>query len=198
MAARNRPVPTIFGEDPEYSKVLTDKTEPLATAKTTAPDLAEPKKLEAAPPTKPERTVRDEGSPAATRMQAAAPKNKPVDATQVIVIKPAVRPLERQWAELAELEKANYQITMIIRLALQQTQKNTVIQPNHQALSDDEAGTGQAERAYATVTRGVIAALSESAGDLGTMSAARLARPQVQRAFVAELDKVIEKLKRKL
>lgn len=196
MAARNRPVPTIFGEDPEYSKVLSSGSEtPVSTSPPKSPKQEKPGSVR---PPKPKSERGSEGMPADPKTQPPAGEMLLADDPKVIVVRPAVKPLDRQWAELDELAASNYQIPMILRLALQHTTKNAVIEASNEAVIDDEAGTGRAVRAYVSVPRHVIAELSEIAGDLGTMSAAQLARPQVQRAFVAELDKVIEKLKGKL
>lgn len=195
MAARNRPV--ILGEDKEYSKVLGG----VPQSQKVADALARSAPTRPNPETsfKSDLKQRDRLPPAEGRVAAAPEEKKRVDdKAPNVVVKPAVRPLDRQWEEMSALEASGFQVSMILRLALQQTQKNTVIEPNQKPVEPDPAGTGEAVRAYLSVPQNVISALSESIGDLGTMPASKLVRPQVQRAFIAELDKVIEKLKRKL
>ena len=209
MAERRRAL-KIFETDEEYSRTIEDlpslSFEPGLPPPAEPAEPAEPNVRSEAPMQasqgragvrqrgrrKADHPETDHHLPPESKRQEPAVEE---DAKAQVQVRPAVRALARQHKELEALEQAGYQIETILRLARQRTQKRIKIVPTYTVADKSERFEGMRERLHFRVPKTIIRALSDQAGDLGTLPETELMRSQYQPVWIEELDAVIAKLK---
>lgn len=201
-----RPIAQLFGVDEEYAKGIdTPLPEPLPEPKKTRNTPAQKVVSSRSQAIKHVDQEREKPAPAAKIQEEPAPKPnaseqplKEEGEGATLQVAFHLRPLERHKADLIDLNQKGYRMDAMLKLAMKNMRaafkpEAEYVEPTHEKLWMDHK-----VRMMIRVNPALPAALSEQAGDLGTMFPSHLLAGQVQPKWIAALDAVIAKLKRSI